>query len=136
MFHQINGFLKKPRRNALKKLYRGRFTCPDVQWIGNTSDQFCTFTVTAGELSDAAANNLLWTDQDVQRGIHPAAVPVPAREISLAAGYPNTSQYIFDQKKADEIVQKLLNGEQLFLSPLVWNLRPDSFQAYWIGRRK
>jgi hypothetical protein len=131
MFHQINGFLKKPRRNALKKLYRGRFTCPDVQWIGNTSDQFCTFTVTAGELSDAAANNLLWTDQDVQRGIHPAAVPVPAREISLAAGYPNTSQYIFDQKKADEIVQKLLNGEQLFLSPLVWNLRPDSFQAYW-----
>lgn len=128
---QIAGMLAEPRRNAQGAVYRGRFTCPDVQWTGTGDDLFATFTITAGELADAAASNMLWTDQDVQRGIQPAAVPRPPRELSLADGYPEPSRYIFDGEKADDIAQKLLGGDQLFLSPLIWNLRPSNFEAYW-----
>lgn len=74
---------------------------------------------------------MLWTDQDVQRGIQPSASPKPPRELSLAAGYPDPKRYIFDSANADDMVQKLLQGEKLFLNPLVWNIRPTHFQAYW-----
>jgi hypothetical protein len=90
-----------------------------------------TFTLTADELADAAENRLLWTDQDVQRGIVPGLSKMPARELPVADGYPDTSLYIFKAEQADDIVEKLLAGEKLFLSPLVWNLRPGTFEAYW-----
>jgi len=93
-----------------------------------------TFTITAEELADAAANDLLWTDQDVQRGIQPGVDPPPPRELSLAEGYPDPKRYVFQTENADNIAEKLLHGEKLFLNPLVWNLRPSHFQVYWDHR--
>jgi hypothetical protein len=74
---------------------------------------------------------LLWTDQDVQRGSKPGLEHAVPRELPLANGYPDASKYVFDVQKADEIASKLLNNERLFLNPLVWNLRPGTFTAYW-----
>jgi len=127
----ISGFLKNPKRSANKKIYKGRFTCPNVQWTGSTADLMATFTITADELADAAATNLLWTDQDVQRGIKPHVTPIPARELNLAAGYPDTKMYNFQAENADDMAEKLLHGEKLFLNPLIWSLRPGTFEAYW-----
>jgi DNA-sulfur modification-associated len=90
-----------------------------------------TFTTTAEELADAAENRLLWTDQDVQRGIIPGLPKPPPRELSLADGSPDPQFYVFDATNAGGIVEKLLGGERLFLSPLVWNLRPGMFEAFW-----
>ena len=134
----IPGFRRKAKRTAGGALYRGRFTCHEVQWTGThqRNDVLATFTITAEELADAAANGLLWTDQDVQRGILPGVEPRPGKELSVADGYPDPKGYIFDAKNADEIVEKLLNGEMLFLSPLVWNLRPNTFEAYWDDTHK
>jgi hypothetical protein len=111
--------------------YEGRLTCRDVQWTGENKDILATFTLTAEELADAAENQLLWTDQDVQRGIRPEVYPKPARELPLGNGYPDPSLYVFDAPKADEITEKVLHDERLFLSPLVWNLRPGAFEAFW-----
>ena len=52
-------------------------------------------------------------------------------ELSLSDGYPDTTKYVFDAKNADDITEKLLAGEQLFLNPLIWNLRPSHFEAFW-----
>lgn len=128
---QIQGFLPKPKTNAQGAVYRGRFTCPSVQWTGSAQDMIGTFTITAGEVADVTSSNLLWTDQDVQRGIQPHANPKPTRELSLAAGYPDPSLYIFDSENADDMVEKLLKDDQLFLNSLIWNLRPGAFEAYW-----
>lgn len=129
--HKIAGFMSEPKKTAQNKIYHGKFVCPDVQWTESGGQTFCTFTVTAGQLADAAETSMLWTDQDVQRGIQPSASPKPPRELSLAAGYPDPKRYIFDSANADDMVQKLLQGEKLFLNPLVWNIRPTHFQAYW-----
>ncbi len=127
----VHGFLKAPKRSANKKIYQGRFTCPNVQWTGASAELMATFTITADELADAAATNLLWTDQDVQRGIKPDVIPAPPRELNLAAGYPDTKKYNFQAENADNMAEKLLHGEKLFLNPLIWNLRPGTFEAYW-----
>jgi hypothetical protein len=132
---KVNGLLPRPKTDARGRIYRGRFTCPDVQWTQNSNDLLATFTITADELADAAEGRLLWTDQDVQRGIQPGIEPIPPRELCLDDGYP-AGAYIFDAKNADDIVEKLLNGEQLFLNPLVWNLRPGTFEAYWSDDEK
>jgi len=128
---QIKGFLNKPKRTAGGHLYHGRFTCRDVQWTGENEELLATFTITAEELADAAENQLLWTDQDVQRGIRPEVSPKPPRELSVGAGFPDSKLYIFDEGKADDIAEKLLRRERLFLGPLVWNLRPGNFEAFW-----
>lgn len=127
----IQGLLPKPKVTASGKAYKGLFVCDGVQWTGEGADTLATFTITAGELADAAQSQLLWTDQDVQRGIEPHAPPGTPKELSLGDGYPAQGLYIFDHDNADDIVDKLLAGDQLFLSPLVWNLRPNSFSAYW-----
>jgi hypothetical protein len=127
---KVDGFLSRAKTDTRGRVYRGRFICPDVQWTQSSNDSLVTFTITADELADAAENRLLWTDQDVQRGIQPGVEPSPPRELCLADGYPG-AEYIFDSKNANEIVEKLLNGEKLFLNPLVWNLRPGTFEAYW-----
>jgi hypothetical protein len=126
----VEGFLAKPKTTAQGQAYTGRFTCHDVQWTGGDEDLFATFTATAEEIADAAENRLVWTDQDVQRGILPALSMQPARELPLLDGYPDTKIYIFDEANADDMTEKLLAGERLFLSPLVWNLRPGTFEAY------
>jgi len=54
----------------------------------------------------------------------------------LGNGYPDSSKYIFDDDNADSIAEKLLQGEKLFLSPLVWNLRPGQFEAYWDAEKE
>jgi hypothetical protein len=128
---RIDGFLRKPKSTAAGGVYRGRFTCNQVQWTGEGPDALATFTVTAQEIADAAEGRLLWTDQDVQRGIVPGLPSRPPRELSLADGYPDPARYVFDTHNADDMVEKLLNGERLFLSPLVWNLRPTTFEAFW-----
>jgi hypothetical protein len=92
---KISGLLKNPKKTAGGKIYRGRFQCPDVQWTDSSSGPMGTFTVTADQLADAAANGLLWTDQDVQRGIRPDLQTSPPRELSLANGYPDSTKYIF-----------------------------------------
>jgi len=89
-----------------------------------------TFTVTAEELADAAESGLIWTDQDVQRGIVPGAEPSPSREISLTDGYPDRKKYVFNIDNADDMAEKLLFGEKLFLNSLIWNLRPGQFEAF------
>ena len=127
----IRGFLAEPRRNASGQLYHGRFTCPLVQLTKDPESFVATFTITALELADAAANGILWTDQDVQRGIQPTSPTDTPRELALSQGYPDSARYIFDAKNADNMVEKLLSGEKLFLNPLVWNLRPGQFEAYW-----
>lgn len=127
----IDGFVAASKRTANRKLYRGRFTCPDVQWTGTGAELMATFTVTAEELTDAADSSLIWTDQDVQRGIVPGLNPQPEREICLQAGYPEKGKYIFNVANADEMAEKLLAGEKLFLNPLIWNLRPTTFAAHW-----
>jgi hypothetical protein len=127
----MQGFLGKPKLAANQKTYPGRFVCRSVQWTGAPPDIFGTFTITAQELADAAATRLLWTDQDVQRGIRSEVFPKPPRELSLSEGYPDVTKYVFDAANADDMVDKLLRGEQLFLNPLVWNLRPGAYEAYW-----
>jgi len=126
----VSGFLTNPKTDSSGRVYRGRFVCPNVQWTRSSNDLLATFTITAEELADVAESHLLWTDQDVQRGIQPEVVPPPPRELCLADGYPD-GRYIFDSNNADDIVEKLLKGEKLFLNPLVWNLRPATFEAYW-----
>lgn len=127
----IDGFLLKAKLTANKRPYRGRFTCPGVQWTGSGIDAMATFTVTAEEIADSAEAGLIWTDQDVQRGIVPGTEPPPAREICLRDGYPSKGKYVFNTANADEMAEKLLAGEKLFLNPLIWNIRPGSFEAYW-----
>lgn len=127
----VKGFLSKPKKTAGGHIYVGRFTCSDVQWTGEDGDLLATFTITADELADAAESQLVWTDQDVQRGIRPEVTVMPPRELSLGASYPNPKLYIFEAEKADDIAEKLLRRDKLFLSPLVWNLRPGTFEAYW-----
>lgn len=122
-------FVSAPKKTSTGKTYQGRFACYDIQWTGRGDDFFGTFTVTAEELADAALGGLLWTDQDVQRGIRPE-IRSAKRELSLAEGYPDSSIYVFDAENADDIVEKLLHGSRLFLSPLVWNLRPSQFKAF------
>ena len=128
---KIKGFVTKPKKTAGGHLYQGRFTCRDVQWTGEGEELLATFTITAEEIADAAESQLLWTDQDVQRGMRPEVSPIPPRELSVGAAYPDPKLYIFEAEKADDIAEKLLRRERLFLSPLVWNLRPTTFEAYW-----
>lgn len=128
---KVAGFLTHSKKRAGGAVFQGRFACPDIQWIGEGRELLATFTVTAEELTAAAENRLLWTDQDVQRGIQPSVSPRPPRELAVGDGYPDPKLYIFDSPKADDIAEKLLRGDRLFLNPLVWNLRPGTFEAYW-----
>lgn len=128
---QITGFLSTPKLDVHGGIYRGRLTLPGVQWTGDGIEAFATFTITADQLADAAENRLLWTDQSVQRGVNPAAPRGAPKELAVADGYPDRRTYIFDGANADDMTEKLLRGERLFLNPLVWNLRPKEFTAYW-----
>src|SRR5688572_20420054 len=93
---EIKGLLPEPIKVANDVVYEGLFTCQDAQWTGEGSDSVVTFTITAQEIADAARANLIWTDQNVQRGLKPGVPGEHARELSLASGYPNTAFYIFD----------------------------------------
>ncbi|WP_428417589.1 DNA sulfur modification protein DndB [Methylibium sp.] len=128
---KVAGMLVEPKRTASGGIYRGRFSCPEVQWIGSPPEIFGTFTITAEQLTDAAENGLLWTDQDVQRGVKPGLPGSPPKELSLSVGYPDPNIYVFDTEKADAITEKLLRGDKVFLNSLVWNLRPGRFEAHW-----
>jgi hypothetical protein len=127
----LRGLLAQPKMNPNGTTYRGRLALNSVQWTGGAPDIFATATVTLEQVADAAESRMLWTDQSVQRGIHPTAPSDVARELPLAAGYPDSRFYIFDAENADNMTDKLLRGERLFLNSLVWNLRPGSFEAYW-----
>src|SRR5207247_10738372 len=80
-------------------------------------------------------NMLCWPDQAVQRGMRPDVFPATPRERSGGDSYPDPKLYIFDAANGDDITEKLLRGERLFLTPLFWNLRPGSFEAYWDAKK-
>ena len=126
----IPGFSVAPEKTASGDNYTGRLCCDDVQITGSGLEAIVTFTVTARQLLDAAASEMLWTDQDVQRGVRPEVAGKVPRELSLSIGYPNTKTYVFNAESADEMTEKLLHGQRLFINPLVWNLRPGKFEAY------
>jgi hypothetical protein len=128
---RIDGFLPAQKITAAGGTYRGRFACQRVQWTGDGRDAIATFTTSAGELTDAAESQLIWTDQDVQRGVQPGLKTSPPRELPIGAGFPDPKTYVFDSLKADDMAEKLLRGDKLFLNPLVWNLRPSAFEAFW-----
>lgn len=125
------GFLDEPRLGADGRPYRGRLTLPNTQWTGTGDESVATVTLTLEQIADAAESRILWTDQSVQRGILPTAPRNTTNELAVSDGYPNPNIYVFDQKNADSMAEKLLRGDRLFLNPLVWNLRPDSFSAYF-----
>lgn len=125
------GFLDQPIFTASGAKYTGRLTCDDVQITGKGAEAIATFTVTARQLLDAAMSDVLWTDQDVQRGVRPEVSERVERELSLSLGYPDAKKYVFSSASADEMTEKLLHGRRVFINPLVWNLRPGSFEAYY-----
>jgi DNA-sulfur modification-associated len=127
----IDGLLDEPRRLPGGDPYRGRFSLPDPRWVVNPQVVYASATLSLEVIADAALSNLLWTDQDVQRGIKeeaPSGMPV---QLPLSAGYLDQRFYVFDPSKADNMAEKLLSGRQPYLDPLQWNLRPGAFQAYW-----
>jgi hypothetical protein len=126
----IAGFRDAAEITASGAEYAGRLCCDDVQITGDGSDVIATFTVTARQLLDAAISEMLWTDQDVQRGVKPEVSGKVGRELSLSKGYPDSATYVFNADSADDMTEKLLNGKRLFINPLVWNLRPGKFEAY------
>ena len=128
---QVRGLLPEPKRDVHGGVYRGRLTLPGVQWTGTGAEAFATVTITAEQLADAAESRMLWTDQSVQRGINPAAPRGLQSSLPVADGYPDKRNYIFDAANADDMAEKLLGGERLFLNSLVWNLRPGDFTAHW-----
>lgn len=127
---QIIGFRDTPEKTASGETYKGRLSCDDVQITGSGQDAIATFTITARQLVDAAASEMLWTDQDVQRGVRPEISTKVERVLSLSKGYPDNNIYVFNVESADEMTDKLLHGERFFINPLVWNLRPGHFEAY------
>lgn len=127
----IAGFRAQPERTASGAVYTGRLCCDDVQITGDGSDVIATFTVTARQLVDAAKTEMLWTDQDVQRGVRPEVTAKVEKELSLSKGYPPSDIYVFNTDSADDITEKLLKGQRLFINPLVWNLRPNTFDAFF-----
>ena len=117
----IEGFLKKPKHSAGGRIYRGRFTFPGIQWTGDGADALVTFTITAEELADIAESRLLWTDQDVQRGIRPEIAPQRPLVNCLLARAIRTHAVTYSMLRTrDDITEKLLRGDKLFLSPLIW----------------
>lgn len=126
----ILGFRNLPEKTASGANYMGRLCCDDVQITGSGPDAIATFTITARQLLDAATSEMLWTDQDVQRGVKPEILTKVERELSLSKGFPDSSIYVFNVDSADEMTEKLLHGERLFINPLVWNLRPNAFEAF------
>ena len=127
----ISGFRDLPERTASNAIYAGRLSCDDVQVTGEGNDIIATFTVTARQLVDAAKTEMLWTDQDVQRGVRPEVIHKVDKELSLSKGYPPADIYVFNNDSADDMTEKLLRGQRLFINPLVWNLRPGTFDAYF-----
>ena len=127
----IAGFRNNPELTASGAVYAGILCCDDVQITGDGPDVIATFTVTARQLVDAAKTEMLWTDQDVQRGIRPEVTAKVEKELSLSKGYPSPEIYVFRAESADEITEKLLRGQRLFINPLVWNLRPNMFDAFF-----
>lgn len=129
-FASIDGLLEEPVKRRGGGHYQGRFALRDLLLVDNPDDVHATTSLSTRELADAVASNLVYTDQRVQRGIKPGKELVAEVELSLADGYPDTDTYIFYPDKADEIASKLLDGERLHLSPLIWNLRPGEFEAF------
>lgn len=130
LFELVPDLSPEPLTRRGGGVYRGRFQVERPQWVLNPDDLHATAALSARDLVTAAENQLIWTDQLVQRGITPGREKEAAVELPLADGYPDPTKYEFFSHKADEIADKLLRGEPgLKLSPLVWNLRPGRFQA-------
>ena len=125
----IAGFREKPEVNANGTPYEGRLHLNDVQLTLNPNETIATATVTTRQLVDWAEAGLILTDQNVR----------PRRETGnstrnsfrVEAGYPDPQHYVFDVQNADDIAEKLLEGRARHLNPLVWNLRPATFDTFY-----
>lgn len=127
----VDGFQEEPTELPDGSLYPGRLTLFDVQWRERNNKLIGQTQLTIRQLLDAVDADLVWTDQDVQRGIKPEKEGSnPDRELSLKNGYPDTDVYIFDAAKADEIAEQLLAGNADYLDPLIWSIRPGTFKAF------
>jgi hypothetical protein len=111
--------------------YAGRLRLTNVQWVNNEDERMVTCTVTARQILDWSESSMLWTDQTMQRGIKAEAPPGTATLLPLRDGYPDPKLYVFHAEKADAMATALTEGRKLFLSPLTWNLRPGTFEAFY-----
>jgi hypothetical protein len=130
VFDQVSDLLPEPLVRRGGGIYRGRLDVARPLWVLNPDDMHATASLSIRDIATAGEGRLIWTDQVVQRGVRPENQEEAPVELSLADGYPDSSVYVFYPEKADAIATKLLEGQPgLKLSPLVWNLRPGSFQA-------
>jgi len=90
---EIAGLMPSPRRAADDSVDVGRFTLYDVHTNRNGPDVFLTSVLTAAQIATASETRLLWTAQNVQRGIHPHLDPQPVALLPVGDGYPDTSKY-------------------------------------------
>src|SRR5437879_1602746 len=127
----VDGILPDGRAAADGSLDPGVLTLPEIQWAANGSDVSGTCVLTVGQLEAASEPRVLRSDQNVQRGVRPELDPPPPALLPLADGYPDPTRYVFDSENADDMVEKLLAGSRVRLNPLVWNLRPGTFEAYY-----
>lgn len=124
------GFLAEAPLRPDGSKYEGRFQLSDIQTTRDQDGVFITSTVNVRMILDACDADLLWTDQQVQRGVRPGVTPTPPTLLSLKSGLPDPTKYVFDRPRAEEIAEKLLRGDRLFLNPLIWNMRPGQFEVF------
>jgi hypothetical protein len=127
----VVGFIESPKLRADGSVYPGRMQLSDVTLTINPNEVMATVTITAGELADYAEASMIFTDQRNQRGVKPEAPPSTPIELNLRDGYPDPKLYVFDEDNADDMVGKILDGTARHLNPLIWNLRPAEFEAYF-----
>lgn len=127
----IDGVRNTGRTAADGSLDPGILTLPEVRWAANGPDVVGTCVLTVAQIESASETRVLWTDQNVQRGVRPELDPPPSALLPLAEGYPDPTKYVFDSTNADDIAEKLLAGARVRLNPLVWNLRPGTFEAFY-----
>ena len=127
----IDGVRTTGRAAADGSLDPGVLTLPEVRWAANGPDVVGTCVLTVAQIEAASETRVLWTDQNVQRGVRPELDPPPPALVPLADGYPDPTKYVFDSANADDIAEKLLEGARVRLNPLVWNLRPGTFEIFF-----
>lgn len=129
--NEISGFRDALIMRRVGGPQQPRYMVPDAQVVPNPDDLHITVSLTTRDIAQAAEGNLLFTDQFVQRGKKPGKELEAADELSLAQGFPDPKLYNFEVSQAEEIADRLLAAERLYLGPLVWNLRPGTFDAHY-----
>lgn len=85
----IEGMRSEPPLTASGGIDPGRFTLFDVQTTVHAGEAVLTCVVTARQVATAVSNRILWTDQNVQRGVRPEVEPPPPTLLPVGDGYPD-----------------------------------------------